>query len=102
MSSPDSDPDAVLAPAEWTDLLPALPPAARARLGSRSDLIPFLTEQLERLGVSRLGLPSTASASLIKSDELVKYNTELSKFVLLAKFVLPSTSVTRPALIDGM
>ncbi len=52
-----------LAPAEWTDLLPALPPAARARLGSRSDLIPFLTEQLERLGVSRLGLPSTASAS---------------------------------------
>ena len=48
-----------LEPAEWTDLLPALPPAARARLGTRSDLVSILTEQLGRLGILRPGLPST-------------------------------------------
>ena len=50
---------AKLDPAEWTDLLPALPPTARARLGTRADLIPMLTEQLARLGVARPGLPPT-------------------------------------------
>ncbi|MFN5822120.1 MAG: hypothetical protein ACK44Y_17120, partial [Novosphingobium sp.] len=39
-----------LEPAEWADLLPALPPAARARLGTRDDLVPLLAEQLGRLG----------------------------------------------------
>jgi len=53
---------AQLDPAEWTDLLPALPPTARARLGSRTDLIPMLTEQLARLGVARPGLPPAKSA----------------------------------------
>lgn len=54
---------AQLEPAEWTDLLPALPPTARARLGGRSDLIPLLREQLERLGVARIGLPSAQAAA---------------------------------------
>lgn len=49
-----------LEPAEWADLLPALPPAARARLGSRSDLLPLLADQLERLGILRPGLPASA------------------------------------------
>lgn len=57
---------AQLAPAEWTDLLPALPPTARARLGSRADLVPLLTEQLARLGVARPGLPSAATASAVE------------------------------------
>ncbi len=54
-----------LEPAEWTDLLPALPPTARAHLGRRSDLIPLLTQQLERLGVARLGLPAAQSSENI-------------------------------------
>lgn len=54
---------AQLEPAEWTDLLPALPPTARARLGSRSDLIPLLTQQLERLGVARVSLPPAQAAA---------------------------------------
>lgn len=49
-----------LDPAQWADLLPALSPAARARLGARSDLAPALAEQLERLGVIRPGLPPAA------------------------------------------
>ena len=48
-----------LEPAEWADLLPALPPAARARLGTRADLVPVLAEQLARLGIVRPGLPSS-------------------------------------------
>ncbi len=55
---------AKLDPAEWTDLLPALPPTARARLGTRADLIPMLTEQLARLGVARPGLPPTQSGAM--------------------------------------
>ncbi len=51
-----------LEPAEWADLLPALPPAARARLGTRDDLVPLLAEQLGRLGVIRPGLPPAAQA----------------------------------------
>jgi hypothetical protein len=51
-----------LDPAEWADLLPALPPAARARLGSRSDLLPVLADQLERLGILRPGLPPAEAA----------------------------------------
>ncbi len=54
---------AQLDPAQWTDLLPALPPTARARLGSRSDLIPLLTKQLERLGVARASLPAAQAAT---------------------------------------
>lgn len=46
-----------LSPAEWADLLPALPPAARARLGTRSDLLPMLTERLGQLGLGRPSLP---------------------------------------------
>ncbi|MEY4238439.1 MAG: hypothetical protein RL339_1040 [Pseudomonadota bacterium] len=60
-----------LEPAEWTDLLPALAPAAWARLGTRSDLGPILAEQLGRLGIMRPGLPpaeaigaSSAAATL--------------------------------------
>lgn len=56
-----------LEPAEWTDLLPALPPTARARLGSRSDLVPLLTEQLERLGIARTSLPPTQAAAITKA-----------------------------------
>lgn len=52
-----------LEPAEWTDLLPALPPAARARLGSRADLLPVLAEQLARLGVVRPGLPAAQTVA---------------------------------------
>ena len=52
-----------LEPAEWADLLPALPPAARARLGSRSDLMPVLADQFERLGILRPGLPPAAMAT---------------------------------------
>lgn len=55
-----------LEPAEWADLLPALPPAARARLGSRSDLLPVLADQLERLGILRPGLPPAAFAAEVE------------------------------------
>lgn len=57
-----------LEPAEWADLLPALPPAARARLGSRSDLVPVLADQLERLGILRPGLPPAQSAEAIQPE----------------------------------
>lgn len=57
-----------LEPAEWADLLPALPPAARARLGSRSDLVPVLADQFERLGILRPGLPPAQSAEAIQPE----------------------------------
>ncbi len=59
-----------LAPAEWADLLPALTPAARARLGTRADLAPDLVDRLARLGVGRLGLPAAAPLELTADEEL--------------------------------
>jgi two-component system OmpR family sensor kinase len=61
---------AQLGPAEWADLLPALPPAARARLGTRADLAPDLVDRLARLGVGRLGLPAATPLELTVDDEL--------------------------------
>jgi len=58
-----------LDPAEWTDLLPALPPAARARLGSRSDLVPLLAKRLGDLGLNRPGLPPAAAAKADQTAE---------------------------------
>lgn len=57
-----------LEPAEWTDLLPALPPTARAQLGSRADLTPLLAGQLERLGIAR---PSLPAAPIEQADQTV-------------------------------
>ena len=57
-----------LEPAEWTDLFPALPPTARAQLGSRADLNPLLAGQLERLGVAR---PSLPAAQFEQADQTV-------------------------------
>lgn len=48
---------AQLNPDEWTDLLPVLPPTARASLGARSDIAPALAEQFNRLGLLRAALP---------------------------------------------
>lgn len=64
-----------LEPAEWADLLPALSPVARARLGTRSDLLPVLTERLHRLGVVRPGLPS---AQAIPATEPINQSADLS------------------------
>lgn len=48
---------AQLAEEQWLDLLPALPPAARAHLRARDDLAPALADQLTRLGIHDRGLP---------------------------------------------
>ncbi len=42
---------------QWLDLLPALPPAARAHLRARHDIAPALANRLDRLGVHARGLP---------------------------------------------
>jgi signal transduction histidine kinase len=52
-----------LDPAEWSDLLPALPPAARNRLASRPDLDQALVERLAWQGLSRPGLPPAERAA---------------------------------------
>lgn len=52
-----------LDPAEWSDLLPALPPTARNRLASRADLDPALVERLAWQGLDRPGLPPAEATS---------------------------------------
>lgn len=74
---------AQLSPAEWVDLLPALPPSARASLGARGDLAAELTERLGRLGVLRPGLPNAAAAgTAVQSEE-------------------PQSPPPAPAMLDG-
>lgn len=65
-----------LDPAEWTDLLPALPPAARARLGTRSDLVPVLAERLGDLGLNRPGLPPAATMQAAEPELAVVAEAE--------------------------
>lgn len=48
---------AQLAPEEWLDLIPALPPAARPALRKRRDLPGDVSALLARLGVTDRGLP---------------------------------------------
>lgn len=49
---------------QWLDILPTLPPAARAMLLRRSDLGPALTQRLAMLGDANPGLPQPAAMSL--------------------------------------
>jgi hypothetical protein len=53
---------------EWLDLLPALPPAARAAMRQREELSPALARRLYELGIYDRGLPPAAAAAL---DEAV-------------------------------
>ncbi len=52
---------AQLSDEQWLDLVPALTPAARARLRDRSDLSPTLAVQLNRLGVQSRALPPAST-----------------------------------------
>lgn len=52
---------AQLAPDEWLDLIPALPPAARPALRQRRDLPGDVPALLSRLGVTDRGLPPAAT-----------------------------------------
>jgi len=52
-----------LADAEWLDLVPALPLAARGLLRHRRDLGPDVLDRLERLGITDRGLPSAPAGA---------------------------------------
>lgn len=54
---------AQLAPDEWLDLIPALPPAARPALRQRRDLPGDVPALLARLGVTDRGLPPAQTAA---------------------------------------
>lgn len=56
-----------LTPEAWTDLVPALPPVARAMLYGREDLGPEAQALLARLGVRGRGLPAAAAAQESKA-----------------------------------
>ncbi len=47
---------------QWLDLIPALPPTARAEMHRRQDLGPRARELLARLGIRERGLPGTEAA----------------------------------------
>ena len=53
---------------QWLDLLPALPPAARARLRERRDLGSELERRLSDLGIYDLGLPPGPDIDVLELD----------------------------------
>lgn len=57
-----------LGDAEWLDLVPALPLAARGLLRHRRDLGPQVTDRLQRLGIADRGLPP-ADAAATQGDQ---------------------------------
>lgn len=48
---------------QWLDLIPALPPTARAEMHRRQDLGPQARDLLARLGIRERGLPAAAEAA---------------------------------------